>query len=978
MAAVEFRDNTCSPHSPNVCTDVLLHGGKLLLSQAANTFQGNIETHMYITRTELNGAITPSATIEKTCGFGTTMGSTTNPVKYDLSDFDTVPFPDCTPPNVRVCNGTGEYSLAPTVTCSICQLGKVPATNNKGPGGGATACVDNRGCPIGQYAGAGTCKNCTAGQYQPIQKAIVTSCTLCLAGRYADETGRFLETQCERCAKGRWTPSGSATRTSCSNCAAGKFSSKDGTLCVGCPKGRYTNKTGQFLEAHCTKCTPGKYQNNTGQSESSACKTCTSSTNGGVYSLSGDPLCRPCTGKKLWQNMSGQPACKTCDPGLVANEPYNNLCVCAKACLPGTFLNPGTVLCEPCPAGTALTSYGGIAVGACLNCSAGLWSDEKGLSSSCKKCPKGRSGVLTGGTVMETTCTRCKEGLQYQNVAGQTACKSSACQKGTYSIATANSDTSKEPTCTGCPTGKFNAAIGLTKEADCSECPSGRFLTTTGADSIDLCVKCPAGKVSPTIGANVSTSCVVCPVGRFQSSEGSGECQLCPAGKHGNVPGQINEAKGCTSCDAGKFNSLEGSKAEAGCTGCPRGRWGATAAASSQGMCIMCEVGRAGRNSSAKSIDTCEWCNKGDQYQDLPGQSSCKSAACPPGKWGAGTTNARCTDCPKGKYSGGVIIKESGCIPCQFGTWGDLEGISRDTDCHRCAVGKHGDTEGATRKEACTDCIAGRYYPTDGLGGNATNCFQCPAGRYGTKQGAASIDKCILCPAGAFGVDQGMAHSNCTGLCPAGTYSLNGFTKCLPCPQGRIAPSPGTGPECEKCKSNTLTTLGEGSTVCVCEKGAYMNDTGTCVSCPDDVTCDKAGSTLATVDLKAGAWRLRNTSNAIYDCPIKGTCLGGNTTDKYVHTPPCYGKLNHRHTRTNPHILPPPSTHSHTHARTSCIYTVRSQGTAGKATPECSVLSARMGGIVAVLCVCIAETTYRKTSGLPPAFPLALPLLSSV
>ena len=128
-----------------------------------------------------------------------------------------------------------------------------------------------------------------------------------------------------------------------------------------------------------------------------------------------------------------------------------------------------------------------------------------------------------------------------------------------------------------------------------------------------------------------------------------------------------------------------------------------------------------------------------------------------------------------------------------------------------------------------------------------------------------------------------MESSNCTGFCPAGKYSQTGFTKCLQCPQGRIAPLPGAGPDCNECSSKErLTTLGSGRTVCVCEKGSYMNSNGTCVSCPDDVKCDEDGATLVAVDLKEDAWRLVNTSNNIYDCPVKGTCLGGNDTDRYV------------------------------------------------------------------------------------------------
>ena len=80
-----------------------------------------------------------------------------------------------------------------------------------------------------------------------------------------------------------------------------------------------------------------------------------------------------------------------------------------------------------------------------------------------------------------------------------------------------------------------------------------------------------------------------------------------------------------------------------------------------------------------------------------------------------------------------------------------------------------------------------------------------------------------------------------------------------------------------------MTTLGEGSTTCVCEKGAYMNN-GTCVVCPDEVTCDKDGATLATVDLKPGAWRSNDNSDGILECPVTGSCLGGSnsTGGKYV------------------------------------------------------------------------------------------------
>jgi len=61
-----------------------------------------------------------------------------------------------------------------------------------------------------------------------------------------------------------------------------------------------------------------------------------------------------------------------------------------------------------------------------------------------------------------------------------------------------------------------------------------------------------------------------------------------------------------------------------------------------------------------------------------------------------------------------------------------------------------------------------------------------------------------------------------------------------------------------------------------------MNNNGTCISCPDDVNCDKDGSTLATVKLKPGAWRPNAESEEIFECPIKNSCLGGISIDTYV------------------------------------------------------------------------------------------------
>jgi hypothetical protein len=134
-----------------------------------------------------------------------------------------------------------------------------------------------------------------------------------------------------------------------------------------------------------------------------------------------------------------------------------------------------------------------------------------------------------------------------------------------------------------------------------------------------------------------------------------------------------------------------------------------------------------------------------------------------------------------------------------------------------------------------------------------------------------------------------------------------------------------------------------------------MGGNGTCVSCPDDVKCDEDGATLVAVDLKKDAWRLINTSNNIYDCPVKGTCLGGNDTDRYViHYELIYirtiGVLDG--TEVSVCLKVPASlicyadTHTHTHThRISHSYAV----TAKKVILEYCVPFARPDGIAAAL-----------------------------
>ena len=90
----------------------------------------------------------------------------------------------------------------------------------------------------------------------------------------------------------------------------------------------------------------------------------------GVYSPPGSATCLRCEGNRTYQDEDGQSECKVCSPGLMA-DPYDAQCICAETCAPGTYLEPVTIRCLPCPAGTYAPSYGAITVSACLDCPRG-------------------------------------------------------------------------------------------------------------------------------------------------------------------------------------------------------------------------------------------------------------------------------------------------------------------------------------------------------------------------------------------------------------------------------------------------------------------------------------------------------------------------------------------------------------------------------------------------------------------------------
>ena len=488
---------------------------------------------------------------------------------------------------------------------------------------------------------------------------------------------------------------------------------------------------------------------------------------------------------------------------------------------------------------------------------------------------------------------------------GQVSCKAFICSKGQYATST-GTDTSKKATCGPCPSGRFSGVSGLKSADECNRCATGRYGASSGLTRADQCTACPSGKHGKSDGsASLADGCEDCEPGRgYQDQEAQVACKpdVCAEGlyaaiggtrsSHGILYPQAADGKAktqCASCPKGRYSGVRGLIHKDGCNKCPIGRYGTKTGQTKSDECTNCPTGRRGIADGQVSVEAgCELCKAGYSFQNEEGQVSCKISTCSEGKYAtAGSSTsastaadvakpADCSLCPGGKYSSKTGLgKKEECADCPNGRWGATEGATTLDACVICRGGTFSNTSGATTARCSGLCPPGKY--SDDA---ADKCSFCPSGRWGATEGAKTLDGCMLCRGGTYSNTPGATTAQCSGLCPSGKYSDDGYAQCTDCGQGKYQLKSRQS-FCVSCLTK-MTTLGEGSTTCVCEKESYMNGNNTCVACPDDITCNTVGSTLSTVEIKAGSWRPNNKSDEIYTCPLRDSCLGGNSSDRCV------------------------------------------------------------------------------------------------
>jgi len=109
------------------------------------------------------------------------------------------------------------------------------------------------------------CSACEAGEYA-VANCTATAdrqCGACPAGRFQPDRNEDSECEaCHVCDAGFYqtTACTSTTDTECFPCPTGKYSVGDGTGCVDCPAGTFSDQAPLTSEGGCLECDRGHYQ----------------------------------------------------------------------------------------------------------------------------------------------------------------------------------------------------------------------------------------------------------------------------------------------------------------------------------------------------------------------------------------------------------------------------------------------------------------------------------------------------------------------------------------------------------------------------------------------------------------------------------------------------------------------------------------------------------------------------------------------
>jgi hypothetical protein len=221
--------------------------------------------------------------------------------------------------------------------------------------------------------------------------------------------------------------------------------------------------------------------------------------------------------------------------------------------------------------------------------------------------------------------------------------------------------------------------------------------------------------------------------------------------------------------------------------------------------------------------------------EPTPGQTSpACTAACSKGYYcPKGSTNSTSAACRKRCTSNGFEMAHAH-------MWArDPKHHTRVWSCSVAAVGRFNANVGGASPADCDSCPINSFPPAQ----NGSVCHQCPSGHH---QPAPGSSTCLPC-------DAGMVFHESRGSCvvwPPYTSSVAGATSCNVCMADRYR-----------------------------RDAATVATTSNCVACPEGTRCGW-NTTLATLNLTAGWWRVSGSSTELHRCDSwghgKSSCAGGS------------------------------------------------------------------------------------------------------
>ena len=424
------------------------------------------------------------------------------------------------------------------------------------------------------------------------------------------------------------------------------------------------------------------------------------------------------------------------------------------------------------------------------------------------------------GTQASASCSACSGRTKYQNLTGQSSCKTVSSGYYTTGCNSSGNNCTNQSQCTGatycsggvqnsCP-GSYtaNTTAGKTSASQCQiSVSAGKYIATANSSTQSTCA---AGryKAAHTVKYGSTSSCSTCGAGTYSSS-GAASCTACSGStQYQNLTGQTS----CKTVSSGYYKSSNSAQTQcpsgyrdgagaANVNGCEMdvdaGHYVATANSATQSTCAggrykaahtvkygstsSCSTCGAGTYSSSGAA-SCTACSGSTQYQNLTGQTSCKTVSSGYYK----SSNSAQTQCPSGYRDGAGAANVNGCemdvdaghyvatansatqSTCAGGRYKAAHTVKygSTSSCSTCGVGTYSSSGAAS----CTACSGSTQYQNET---GQTSCKTVSSGYYKSSNSAQT-----QCPAN-YRDGTGAANINaCKTSCAGGTYVATANAAC--------------------------------------------------------------------------------------------------------------------------------------------------------------------------------------------------------